>query len=285
MGAPSPPPPPDPVDPGQAAESYIRAMADPELQELILSSESRFGPRYLENALGRQEASLFGIGDQQGLLEMSRRAAPIAEEMRAETARAQREADIADVEALGGRATAALRASDPLMGGLIDQQNLLTQDLYNRAQRLTPQQERLAVQGAREAAAARGREMDNFGLFGEVLGREEYLRANRAEAQQAGGNLFGMLQQTSADPFQAILGRPAQALPYSAATGQQALGFGSTQGTPNLFSPDAGVGLALQDSANRANYQASVYGAQAQSQGSLLGGLLGGAGSFMGGFF
>lgn len=142
----------------------------------------------------------------------------------------------------------------------------------------------MAQQSAREGGAARGREMDNLTLFSEALGREEFLRQNRMEAQQAGNTLFGYLQSSSADPFQAILGRPAGALPYNQAAAQSALGLAG-QASPQLFNPDAGVNLALQNNQNLANYNAATYGAQQARQGSLFGGLFGGAGSAIGGIF
>jgi hypothetical protein len=51
-----------------------------------------------------------------------------------------------------------------------------------------------------------------------------------------------------------------------------------------VFSPDAGVNLALQNAANLGNYQASTYGARAGAQGAAIGGLMSGLGSAFGGF-
>jgi hypothetical protein len=50
-----------------------------------------------------------------------------------------------------------------------------------------------------------------------------------------------------------------------------------------VFSPDAGVNLALQNAANLGNYQASTYGARAGAQGAMMGGLMSGLGSAFGG--
>jgi hypothetical protein len=42
-----------------------------------------------------------------------------------------------------------------------------------------------------------------------------------------------------------------------------------------VFSPDAGVNLALQNAANLGNYQASTYGARAGAQGAIAGATIG----------
>lgn len=291
FSAPKPPEFPEPTPPGEAIMSTFfgedaavqgLGLASPEVQERILEAEATFGPEYVRNELARAQAGLFGIGGQDGLLALAQESAPISEQIRADTARSQRESDIADVEALGTRATDALRASDPARQELLENEQALVGSLFDRAFGVTPQQERMAQQGAREAASDRGRELDNAALFGEVLGREDIMRQNRAEALNASAGLFGRLQQTSADPFQAVLGRPAQALPMNQATGMQALGL---QGTPSLFNPDAALNRAAVNDSNRANYAANVYGSQAAHRGSVLGGMFSGLGSLGGGLF
>lgn len=287
MGS-SPPKPPDPVDPGVATGEYLfgqsftdyEGVTDPRLQERLISSERQFRPEYAELNLLDLNSYLFGTGDAQGILETQGQAARQAEGIRSETATAQREADIADVEALGGRATEALRNADPYNASLLARQNELTQTLYDQAERVTPQQARRAEQIAREGSSARGRINDNVSLFAEALGREDILRENREEAQRAGVRTLGMNQSTAADPFQAILGRPATSQAYGAQFGSQAQSLlGSS--TPQLFNPDTGINLALQNNANQANYQSNVYGAQAAERGSLFEGI----GSAIGGIF
>ena len=56
-----------------------------------------------------------------------------------------------------------------------------------------------------------------------------------------------------------------------------------------LFDPNAGINLSLQNNANQANYQSSIYGAQAglagaqaQAKGSMIAGGLGALGSLGG---
>ena len=166
-GKSSAPPPPAPIDAAQSAGRFLfgddfaagQGITDPQFQRRLLEAERTFGPEYVQNELSRQERALFGADGQTGLLGLYEQAAPVTERMRADTARRQREADIGDVERLGSRAVAAIREADPERARLIRQQQGLTDELYGRAQGVTPQQRRMAEQAAREAFGARGRDV------------------------------------------------------------------------------------------------------------------------------
>lgn len=280
MCSPSTPPPPEPIDPGESALRYLEGVSDPELQKKLVGAEREFRPQYAELNLQDIATYLGGIDGQPGMLDLHKQAALGAEDTRAMTASAQRESDIADVERLGARASEALRNSDPDRANLLDQQVAMTGDLYERSQGLTPQQRRSAEQQAREAFAARGRGLDTASVAAEILNREEFQRANRDEFRNASGQTFSMLQGTTGDPLQAILGRPSGAMNYGAQYalgGQNMLG----QSTPQLFNPDAGINMALQEQGNMANYSA----AKSAASGAAKGGLFSGIGSIIGGIF
>lgn len=282
---------PAPVDPGKSALDFINAMADPALQNRLLQAEQTYRPEYTELELADINTLLRGTEDQAGLLdiqdEASRRAADIGQELTS----AQRAADIADVETLGFKATDALRSADPMQKALVEQINQMSQDQFARSGRLTPEQMRNAQQQARLAGASRGRVGDQGTVASEILNREQALQNRRGEALRTAQLAFGMNQATAADPFQAILGRPAQSPAMGMASSQFAAGLAGQQLGPNLFDPNAGINLGLQNQANLANYQSSIYGSQAgfagakaQARGSMIGGLLGGLGSLGGGF-
>jgi len=94
--------------------------------------------------------------------------------------------------------------------------------------------------------------------------------------------LVGARQATASDPFQAILGRGSNAAQMGFAQQQFAQGMAGQQG-PQLFDPNAGINLALQQNANLGNYNASTYGARAGAQGAIVGGLFQGLGAIGGG--
>ena len=286
----TPPPAPQPIDPGKSALDFTRAMADPVLQGQILASEQMYRPQYTQLELADINTILQGGGGQMGLLGLqdvaSRQAAGIGQELTS----AQRAADIADVEALGGRATAALRAADPMQQAIVNQLNALAADRYAASGQLSPQEMRGAQQSARLGGLSRGRVGDVSTVASEVLNREQALAARRQEALQAAQMAFAVNQATAADPFQAILGRPAQAPGMGMASTQFAAGLAGQQLGPNLFDPNAGINLALQNQANQANYQSSIYGAQAgyagatnQGRGAMIGGIASGVGALAGG--
>lgn len=276
---PKPPPAPTPVDPGKSALDFIRSMSSPELQNQLLQAEKTYRPEYTELELADINTLLRGTEDQAGLLALQDEAAQSASDTTQRLTTAQREADIADVEALGGRATEALRSADPLQQALVEQINQMSQDQFARSGRLTPEQMRNAQQQARLAGASRGRVGDQSTVASEVLNRESALQNRRNEALQTAQLAFGMNQATSADPFQAILGRPSQAPGMGMASSQFAAGLAGQQLGPNLFDPNAGINLDLKNQANLANYLSSTYGSQAgfagakaQARGAMIGG-------------
>jgi hypothetical protein len=281
---------PDPIDPGQSALDYILGISDPEVQAKILEAERRGRPEYLKLALQDIAGTALGFEEQPGTVDILEQITPRVSQIQSEALTQQRRADIADVEALGGRAIEAMRSADPEMQRLLAQQGAMTQELYGRAGQITPQQRRQAEQQARAAYSARGRGMGEASVAAEILGREDILRRQRDEARMAGQQYFGMLQATGADPFQAILGRPGTA--YGGASQQQMFGANVAQGFQGtqLYDPDAGINLALQQQQNLAGYQSSIYGAQSSaaaanyaSKMGLYGSLMQAGGSIIGG--
>jgi hypothetical protein len=281
---------PDPIDPGQSALDYILGISDPEVQAKILEAERRGRPEYLKLALQDIAGTALGFEGQPGTVDILEQITPRVSQIQSEALTQQRRADITDVEALGGRAIEAMRSADPEMQRLLAQQGAMTEELYGRAGQITPQQRRQAEQQARAAYSARGRGMGEASVAAEILGREDILRRQRDEARMAGQQYFGMLQATGADPFQAILGRPGTA--YGGATQQQMFGANVAQGFQGtqLYDPDAGINLALQQQQNLAGYQSSIYGAQSSaaaanyaSKMGLYGSLMQAGGSIIGG--
>lgn len=489
---PSAPPPPAQVDPGQSSLDFIRGMADPELQEKLISAERTYRPQYNQLELADIDTLLRGGGGQRGLLQQQEFAAREMQRYGSDLNTAQRTADVEDVERLGGRASQAFLAANPdlarslteaealrgggmsvdndirrlvsqgvpqaqaaqiaqsQLGGGLQQAALgqlggtgaeaqlgqlamgqfqrgagemqlgqagmgqlqqagageqqLTQsgmDFLSRGGNLSPTQLRNVVQQSRVASQARGRlgdqsgianetaarlaeemnlERQNVGLgsqllsqgFGmgqqrigtgaQLLGQEFGMgqqrvgtgaqllgqqfgmgqqrlgtasniygqdlgaaQANAAmqqqtalanqqaamsgrgmdlqgllglgqlqQSQQQGNrayamNLVGARQATSSDPFAAILGRTSGAPGQGMAATQFTAGLAGQQLGPNLFDPNAGINLALQNQANQSNYQSNIYGAQAgfagaqaQARGAIIGGALQGLGSAFG---
>ena len=143
--------------------------------------------------------------------------------------------------------------------GLTNQEMMANLGLQNRAFQASQQQQGIS----------------NLGLLGQA--RQGELAANRAFQQ----NLVGMYG-AAFDPMATVLGRPSGAL--GVGQNQQGMAAGMMQSMGGqVFDPNAGINLALQNQANLGNYQASTYGARAGAQGAMMGGLMSGLGSAFGG--
>ena len=325
---PTPPPAPAPVDPYQSSINFTRDMM--RMQPEMLAAEREFRPQYLDLELADINRLMQGTEGQTGLLGLEQLATQQASQSMIDALRQQRAADISDVEALGGRASAAFMQANPqLMAALEKAEALrgsteagegeqqigaLGLDFLNRGGNLTPLQARNAEQQARMAGVARGREMGQGSIYEEMQNRmaQEMQLEQQNVAMGSGliGQQFGMEQQrmgqnrgyaldmlganqrVGSDPFQAILGRPSTAPGMGQASTQYAGAMASQPMGPNLFDPNAGINLALQQNQNMANYQSSIFGsqaalagAQAQAKGAMMGGLFQGLGSLAGGAF
>ena len=185
---------------------------------------------------------------------------------------------------------------------------------------LTPLEQRRAQQSARQASVSRGRGMDQSALYGEMqsrmsqemnkrereiamgsqlLGQQAGLRGSRlgqgagmltsSEALAAqrrgeyGQNLqqaFGMNRQLAGDVGMTILGRPSAAIGLGGQMlGQAQQGAAGPMG-PQLFDPNVGINMALQQRGQDVTFQ----GMMAQADAAKSAGLMGGIGSIAGGF-
>lgn len=163
------------------------------------------------------------------------------------------------------------------------QQGVQAQDVSRQFGNVANQMQ--AQEANRMFAAQQGQQnIANLGALGQMrLGQQA---ADRAYAL----NLVGMQQGIAGDPFQAILGRPSQAMGAAQFQQQYAGGLLGNQG-PQLFDPNAGSNLMFQNQANQNQFATSIYGsqtalagAQAGATGSMVGGLLSGAGALGGGY-
>lgn len=143
--------------------------------------------------------------------------------------------------------------------------------LFNAEQAINAAMENRAFQAAQQQ-----QNIGNLGLLGQAQQGE--LAANRAFQQ----NLVGMYG-AAFDPMATVLGRPSGALGIGQQ--QQGLATGMMQGLggPQLFNPDAGINLALQNAANLGNYQAATYGARSAAQGARAAGIYQGVGNALSG--
>lgn len=192
----------------------------------------------------------------------------------------QREDDVAALQKFAPQVVDAYRDADPYSTGLAEQQTAMAEDLYQRSQGLNPEQQRLVDQQALGMAQRQGRVTDQSAVAGQLLGRENYLSGLRSEAAGMGQQAFGMNRALAGDVGMTILGRPSSAIGLGGTMlGQAQQGAAGPMG-PQLFDPNVGINMALQQRGQDVTFQ----GMQAQANAAERAGLMSAAGSIAGGF-
>ena len=232
----------------------------------VLGFERQFRPEF--QALNLQDISGFlgGVGGQEGLFGLSRRASEEAQRQLSSS----REAELGS---MAGQAP----LTRGVMEGLSPEQAMVVQGFASEAQRaqaaaqgVSPEQQRMYQQQAREAAQSSGRVGGNAAIAGEIMGREQMMAQKRAEAAQAGGRAYEAAQGFYTQPGLALLSQ--QPLAYQ--SGQQMLGLGMggmKQGTPGLINPDMGLNLGAAERQNQLQAQMATQQARATHSAGMMG--------------
>jgi hypothetical protein len=234
----------------------------------ILSFEQQYRPQFQD--LNLQDVSRFGLG----MLGMS----PEFTQQTAQQLGAAREAELGQMTGQAGLTRGLMAGLSPEQASAVQQAQQESQRAYAAAQGVTPEQQRMYQQTAREGAQAAGRVGGNAAIASEIMGREDIMARKRAEAAQAGQQAFNLAGQFYTAPGLQLLG--SQPLSYQ--TGNQMMGLGLDAigaGKPQLFDVGSALNLGAAQRQNIMNAQA----ANAQAQASYSSGLFGGLGSAIGG--
>jgi hypothetical protein len=259
---------------------------DAELQaynaEVNKIAESLGGNREARIAqIETQMAGLEKAGGTPGLFTMLEDQSRRAGALQREQLGLQRADDVSALREFAPQVVEAYREADPRSAALADLAQQQAETLYAEAEgELSPERRRLAEQAARQGSLARGRIGDESSIAAEILGREQFRSGLRAEARQAGAGAFGQQRQMAGDVGMTILGRPSSAIGLgSQMLGQAQAGAAGPMG-PQLFDPNVGINMAMQQQSNQVAYA----GAMAQADASKSAGLMGGLGAIGGGF-
>ena len=215
-------------------------------------------------AVAESELSELKAGGTPGLFDLLEEAGTRSAEMQRKSLAAQRADDVSALGEFAPQVVEAYRAADPYSTELAEQTS-------RRAMgRLTPDEERDIQQQARQAAMARGR-TGASAEFGEVLARRQFTDQYTQPAFQMNRALAGDVGMT-------ILGRPSSGL----ALGGNVLGQAQAQAAqpigPQLFDPNMGINMAMQ----QRSQDMSLLGAQAQADATRAAGRSSGLGSIAG---
>lgn len=286
---------PPPVDPGKAMGEYLfgkgfgqyQGVTDPVLQERLIGAEEEFRPRYAALELQDIQTYAQGLKDPEtgevitpGVLDLLEEQSQRAGALQREQLQLQREQDVASLQEFAPQVVEAYREADPRSAALADLAQQQAERLYAEAEgELSPERRRLAEQAARAGSLARGRIGDESSVAAEILGREQFRSGLRSEARQAGAGAFGQQRQMAGDIGMTILGRPSQAIGLGSQMLGQATGLAAGPTGPQLFDPNVGINMAMQQRGQDIEFQ----GAKMASKGAIIGGLAGGLGSLGGG--
>jgi hypothetical protein len=218
----------------------------------ILSFEQQYRPEFQK--LNLADVSQFGLG----MLGMS----PEFTQQTAQQLGAAREAELGQMTGQAGLTRGLMAGLSPEQASAVQQAQQESQRAYAAAQGVTPEQQRMYQQTAREGAQAAGRVGGNAAIAAEIMGREDIMARKRAEAAQAGERAYNMAGQFYTGPGLGLL----QTQPLSYQTGQQMMGLGLGAigaGTPQLF--DVGQALNLGAAQRQNMLNAAQANAQAQA--------------------
>lgn len=250
-------------DYGKETRDTLQAQVD--LMPDIFEAESEFRPQFAELDMGIAEEMMPRLG------EMYKTAQGYISEADMASMTSQREADVASIEQLGGRAREAFLDANPLQAEL-ERQAMLELEAGGT---LTDYDSRRVQQGIRGAQAARG-----MGHGVNDAAMEAYVQDRAFEDRKAQRRAFASnVAAGSADPFMQILGRQSRVTPasYMGATGQA-----GSYNPGQLFNPESQYAGDLYQSNQQSQLAANT--ASASNNSALFGGLLGAAGMFGGGY-
>lgn len=240
----------------------------------LLTTEQRFRPGLQKLNLQDVQNMMFGVGGQEGVFGLSRLASQQAQEQLA----ASRQAELGGMAQQSPLARGVMQALSPEQAAAVQAASQEAERARVSAYGVTPQEQRMYEQTAREGFQAAGRLGGNAAVASEIMGREDVLARKRAEASQAGMNAYNMAQGFYSQPGLQLL----SAQPLSYQTGQQTLGIGLGaigQGTPKLINPDTGLNLGAAERQNQLQAQMANAQAKAAHSAGMMGmiGSIGGA--------
>ena len=254
------------VDPAIAQrEAFINASLGTGVEDRAARIEQ------IESQLSQMETS----PGQAGLFDMLENQSTRAGKLQREQLQLQRESDVGALGEFAPQVVEAYRAADPYSTGLAEQQTAMANDLYQRAQGLNPEQQRMVDQQALGMAQRQGRVTDQSAVAGQLLGREQYLSGLRGQAAGMGQQAYSQNRNLAGDVGMTILGRPSSSINLGGQMlGQAQQGAAGPMG-PQLFDPNVGLNMAMQQRGQDVTFQ----GMQAQADAAGSAGMMSAAGS------
>jgi hypothetical protein len=268
---------------GMFARSFGQKYTNPEIlanREAYIKSAGSGGDRAAR--IAQIETQLEGMSPTMeatpGLFDLLEEQSTRAGALQRDQLQLQRASDVGALQEFAPQVVEAYREADPYSTGLAEQQTAMADDLYQRAQGLNPEQQRLVDQQALGMAQSQGRVTDQSAIAGQLLGREQYLSGLRGQAAGMGQQAFAQNRQLAGDVGMTLLGRPSQSIGLGSQMLGQAQQGAAGQMGPQLFDPNVGINMALQQRGQDVTFQ----GMQDQASAAKSAGMMSAAGSIAG---
>lgn len=250
---------------------------------LALQTSAQYGPQIMGQMFDQTGQFLGGVGGQPGFRALQRESGLEAGQTLADV----RAAELGSMAGQAPLTRGVMEALSPEQAAVVRASAQEAERARASAQGVTPQEQRMYEQTAREGAQAAGRLGGNAALAAEIMGREDVLARKREEAAQAGQRAYAQAGQFYTTPGLAALSQA----PLSYNAGQQDLRTALTLGPASSGDFDYNMPLGFaqelggaQNQANQANYQNRLAQQQAKAQmWSSIGSNMMGAGMNMGG--
>jgi len=238
--------------------------------EQVLTGDKRINAEERKRELERNLESLSPtLAPQAGLFDLLEDQSRRAGDLQREQLQLQRESDVGALQEFAPQVVEAYRGADPYSTGLAEQQTAMAEDLYQRAQGLNPEQQRIVDQQALGMAQRQGRVSDQSAIAGQLMGREQYLSGLRGQAAGMGLQAFNQNRLLAGDIGNTILGRASSAITLGGQSLSAAQRGAEGQMGPQLFDANAGINMALQQRGQDITFQ----GMQDQAKASMIGGV------------
>jgi len=249
--APKVPKPQDPLALAGGQSSQLLNYYGSEVPK-FMELQSQLGPGLMAQMLGQSSQFLKGVEGQPGFNKLQKSAGKVAGQTIAEL----RARELGQMTGQAGLTRGLMDAISPEQAAAVRASAQEAERARASAQGVTPQEQRMYEQTAREGAQAAGRLGGNAGLAAEIMGREGVLGSKREEAARAGARSYEMAGGFYTQPgLQALSSAP---LAYGA--GSQNLATAMSMG------PESSGKFDYNDPLNFASQRASALDKQAMAQ-------------------
>ena len=225
------------------------------------------------NTLLNGQTNPWGVQTTPGLLsQYVNNVMPAAQQAQNAAATSQAQNTIQNVQTLGPQFNTAMNAADPAAANLLGQLTTQANSELQAGTQLTADQQRQLTNQVNASQASRGVAYGPASSYANVLATSQAGQAQQQQRQQFASGVMGQNAAFYSDPFLSILGQPSAA----ASTAQGLLGQSAGLIPGSQFNPQAGESVY--------NSQAQTASANAASQNTLTGSLIGGGLSSLGSF-